>query len=108
MRVSMVSAVISIIMLSACDVLYVGSAATLVTTDKTITDHAISIASGKDCSSVRVERGQSFCKEDEVNPEPNVHCFQTLGGIDCYRDPVDPYDARKTKVGQNDHNTTGQ
>ena len=108
MRITNCLAAGVVVVLAACDALYVGSAATVVTTDKTITDHAISLISGKDCSTVRTEQGRSFCKEDEVNPEPNVYCFQTIGGIDCYREPVDPYDGRKEQVGRNLHNRTGQ
>ena len=99
--------VFCLFLLGACDLFYVGSTATVITTDKTITDHAVSFASGKDCSTIRLERGQSFCKEDEVNPEPTVHCFGTIGGVDCYKVANDPYGERQ-RVGRNDHNVIGR
>jgi hypothetical protein len=72
----------------ACDpgLMLGAGAATLVATDKTLGDHAISAATGRDCSTARASRGESFCK-----PAPHVmaaqHCYRTLGGISCYTQP---------------------
>lgn len=52
--------------------------------DKTISDHIQSYSSGKDCSTVRVEKGRTYCREDEPNPIPNVTCYRTLGDVMCY------------------------
>jgi len=35
-------------------------------TEKTIEDHVISLSSGKNCSSVRKEKGLTYCVEDEA------------------------------------------
>jgi len=72
------------------------------TTKKTFTDHLVSVSSGKNCSTVRVNRGQSYCEEDEINPRPKVFCYRTIGSVSCYDRP-DPY-GRQQVVGGNDHN----
>ena len=59
----------------------------LVTTGKAVEDHLFSAYSGKDCSAVRVNKGDTYCREDEPNPTPAVHCYQTLGDITCYDRP---------------------
>lgn len=75
----------------------------LVATDKTMEDHVISVASGKNCSSVRAGTGRSYCEEDELNPSPSVYCYRTLGNITCYDRP-DPHNGRQQRVGGNHHN----
>jgi len=79
--------------------------ASLMATDKTMLDNAISLLSGKDCSTVRKEAGRTYCVEDEPNPTPAVHCYKTLGDVTCY-DRSDPYGDGQQKVGINDHNTS--
>ena len=69
-------------------------------TEKTLSDHVISYASGKDCSSVRREMGLTYCKEDEKIPPMNVYCYHTLGEVNCYKKPI--YDGEQNRVGQND------
>jgi hypothetical protein len=92
--------------LGACDfapqatILDIGS---VVTTDKTLGDHLVSIGSGKDCSSVRTEKGQTYCKEDELHLAPAVYCYPSLGDITCFGQP-DPYDTGKLPVGADEHN----
>ena len=81
----------------------VADAAVVIGTDKTIADHIISVASGKDCSLVRVERGLRYCKEDEVVPHPNVYCYRELGGVSCYDKP-DHRRLDRGRLGNNDHN----
>lgn len=77
--------------------------AVIIGTDKTIADHAISVASGKDCSLVRVERGKTYCKEDEVFPRPEVYCYRELGAVTCYDKP-DQRRGDRGRLGDNDHN----
>ena len=81
----------------------VADAAVVVATDKTIADHVISVASGKDCSLVRKERGMTYCKEDEVVPHPNVYCYRELGGVSCYDGP-DQRRHDRGRLGNNEHN----
>jgi len=63
------------------------SSASVMATGKTLPDHVVSFQSGKDCSTVRVEQGRSYCKEDEANPMPVVYCYRTLGDVMCYSKP---------------------
>jgi hypothetical protein len=77
--------------------------ASVVGTDKTLVDHAISLYKKKNCSSVRKEQGLTYCVEDEPNPAPNVHCYPTLGAPDCFAAP-DPYLGQQ-KIGQNNRLT---
>lgn len=61
--------------------------ALVMTTDKTIADHAVSAASGKDCKTTRQEQGRTYCVEDEPNPAPTVACYNTIGDVTCYSQP---------------------
>lgn len=63
------------------------SAGVVMATDKTLSDHLMSYRTGKDCSTVRIEQGRTYCREDEPNPMSNVHCYQTLGDVTCYAAP---------------------
>lgn len=78
-------------------------ALTVVGTDKTITDHIISLTSGKNCSTVRREKGMHYCEEDEPKVEPAVYCYKTLASVSCYDRP-DPYKEGYRKMGDNEHN----
>ncbi len=76
---------------------------TVMGTDKTIVDHVVSASSGKNCSSVRLEKGEYYCEEDEPKVIQNMHCYKTLASVTCY-DREDPYKGRYQKIGENDHN----
>jgi hypothetical protein len=79
------------------------NSAMVVGTDKTVADHVISLASGKDCSTVRVEQGLEYCVEDEVVPKPDVYCYRELAGVTCYEKP-DMRRGDHGRLGNNDHN----
>ena len=74
------------------------STGVLMGTDKTLSDHWVSYNTGKDCSTVRVEQGRTYCREDEPNPIPVVHCYQTLGDVTCYSQP-DPSRQLDDRIG---------
>lgn len=74
-----------------------------VTTGKPFSDHLWSLYTGKDCSSIRVYNGQTYCQEDEIVPQPVLFCYRTLGTVTCYDRP-DPHKGRYQKVGDNDQN----
>lgn len=76
---------------------------TVMGTDKTIVDHVVSVSSGKNCSSVRLEKGDYYCEEDEPKIVQNIYCYRTLASVTCY-DRADPHSGRYQKIGQNDHN----
>ena len=75
----------------------------VVGTDKTLEDHVISYTSGKDCSSVRKEKGLTYCIEDEPKVTQNIYCYKTLANVTCYDRP-NPLGGRQKKIGDNDHN----
>ena len=104
-------AVIVLIQLGACSMFPPVAAlegASAVTTGKTMSDHAVSYASGMNCSTVRSNTGRTYCEENEPNPQAKVWCYRTLGKPVCYDRP-DPYQGNQRKMGENDHNLdTGQ
>ena len=62
--------------------------ASVVATDKTIGDHIISYSQGKNCSTVRKEKGLTYCEEDEIAEPEEVYCYRTLGNVTCYNRPA--------------------
>ncbi len=78
-----------------------------VTTGKPLSDHVVSYASGKNCSTVRTNTGRSYCEEEELNPSANVFCYRTLGRVSCY-DRANPYHGNQRQMGDNSHNTLKQ
>lgn len=97
-RMRILVTIVCLLALAACTEFSVFGTASVVTTDKTLTDHAVSYFSGKDCYTVRKETGRSYCKEDERNPAPTLHCYRNLGGVSCYDEP-NPYGDRRKEVG---------
>ncbi len=61
--------------------------ATVMATDKTIGDHVISFATGKNCSTIRKNLGKTYCEEDEVGHVDEVYCYRTIGDVTCYAQP---------------------
>ena len=73
------------------------SAVSFATTDKFLTDHAVSYATGEECSSLQFEQTGEYCRtadeiaalaaEDEARQQaanPEMYCYRTLGDITCY------------------------
>ena len=53
----------------------------------------------KDCSVLNLLDGDPYCRSTTVpNGRPPVHCFKTLGGVDCYAEP-DP--SKLAETGRN-------
>lgn len=63
--------------------------ASLVFTGRTPIDHVASLATGRDCSAVRLERYQPWCAPLPGPPEPQPFCTRTLGAVDCWTRPPD-------------------
>lgn len=61
-------------------------------------DALYSMASGKDCSIVRLDQGKSYCRPTEPPPEVGPYCTRSLGVVDCWRDPASLPD-RPAEVG---------
>src|SRR5919202_807417 len=54
---------------------------------RTVPDAVVSAATGRDCSAVRLDRGQSYCRPEEPPPTPPPYCTRSLGAVDCWRQP---------------------
>jgi hypothetical protein len=52
-----------------------------------IVDTLVSAASGRDCSIVYLDRGQSYCRAQEPPPLPPPYCTHSLGVVDCWANP---------------------
>ncbi len=75
----------------------------VVGTEKTLSDHVISLSSGKNCSYVRKEKGLTYCVEDEKLIKQNIYCYPTIGSPTCYDRP-NPHQGRQQRIDDNDHN----
>lgn len=53
-----------------------------------IGDIGVSALTGRDCSVVRLERGQTYCAPREGPPAPRPFCTRSLGAVDCWEDPA--------------------
>ena len=82
--------------------LVMAEGATVIGTEKTIGDHIVSWTSNKDCSTYRKNTGRTYCKEDDIQPKPRVHCYRTLASVTCYEKPEKS--GRRREVGDNSHN----
>lgn len=95
-----------LIVLSGCSSYVPGYAqvegAIVIGTEKTLSDHIVSFTSGKNCSTVRKEKGMTYCEEDELQVRQNIYCYKTLATVTCYDRP-DPNPGRQ-RVDLNDHN----
>ena len=81
-----------LLFLAACDPASLGATAaagvgSVVVIGRTPVDAAVSLASGRDCSVVRFDRGQSYCRPVEPPPAPPPYCTRSLGRVDCWREP---------------------
>ncbi len=52
-----------------------------------IADLGVSAVTGKDCSIVRLDRGQDYCAPREALPGPPAFCTRTLGTVQCWANP---------------------
>jgi hypothetical protein len=79
-------------LLAACDPASLGAAAaagvgSVVVIGRTPVDAVVSLASGRDCSVVRLDRGLGYCRPQEPPPAPPPYCTRSLGRVDCWREP---------------------
>lgn len=89
--------------LPGCESLMMVEGGSAVVTGERLSDHVISLGSGKTCSMKRKANGLTYCEEDEAEPVQNVHCYRTIGAVTCYdREPE--FADKQQKVGVNDHN----
>src|SRR4051794_8190336 len=69
---------------AALGIAHVGAVTTI---GRTLPDAIYSLASGRDCSVVRLDRGLSYCRVEELPPAPPPYCTRSLGRVDCWRSP---------------------
>ena len=50
-------------------------------------DAVWSLLRGRDCSVVRLDRGESYCRPEEPPPEAAPVCTRSLGVVDCWDQP---------------------
>lgn len=61
--------------------------ASVMTVQRSVPDVAVSAWTGRDCSVVRLERGEGYCREAEPPPPPPPFCTRSLGAVDCWSAP---------------------
>lgn len=90
---------------SACDPFAYAQidAVSVMGSDRTVIDHMVSLSSGKDCSTLRKERGLTYCAEDMPKVTQELYCYRDLGGVTCYDKP-NPYKGEQLRVDRNEHN----
>src|SRR5215210_7676918 len=81
-----------LLLLAACDPAGAGVATavglgSVAAIGRTPVDAVVSLAKGRDCSVVRLDRGQSYCRPEEAPPAPPPYCTRSLGSVDCWREP---------------------
>lgn len=73
--------------------LLAADAASVVVFGRGLGDIGYSALSGRDCSVVRLERGQTYCVP-KAGPVREAFCTRTLATVDCWADPAIPAVAR--------------
>ncbi|WP_376956741.1 hypothetical protein ABNQ39_08240 [Azospirillum sp. A26] len=63
---------------------------TLNATKKTIGDHIVSAATGRDCSILSFEKTGDYCPDKVEIDRSRVYCYRTLADVECHHIP-DPY-----------------
>jgi hypothetical protein len=58
---------------------------------RTVFDAMWSTVTGRDCSIVRLDRNQSYCKPIEPPPEPPPYCTRSLAKVDCWQPAALPH-----------------
>jgi hypothetical protein len=62
-------------------------AAAVAVLGRDVVDIAVSAGTGRDCSVVRLDRGQSYCRPIEAAPPRPTFCTRSLGVVDCWANP---------------------
>lgn len=54
---------------------------------RSVVDMGVSAATGRDCSIVRLDRGQTYCAPRDPSQRQQPYCTRSLGTVDCWADP---------------------
>jgi hypothetical protein len=52
-----------------------------------IADIGVSAVTGRDCSTVRLDKGLPYCAPRDAGPVVMPYCTRTLGTVMCWKDP---------------------
>lgn len=84
------SLLVSLLGLAACDpasmVMTGASIVSVIQSEKTMGDNALSWALDKDCSLLQIARGEDYC-QSRTPLLAEQYCYRNLGGITCYSKP---------------------
>ena len=59
----------------------------IVVLGRSLGDVGVSAVTGRDCSVVRLDRGQTYCTPRNQPPPPEPFCTRSLGTVDCWANP---------------------
>jgi hypothetical protein len=65
-----------------------GTVGTVTAIQRTPWDAVYSLVTGRDCSMVRLDRGETYCRPVEPLPGPPAFCTRTLAAVNCWQDPA--------------------
>ncbi|MDQ2104652.1 hypothetical protein [Azospirillum isscasi] len=64
--------------------------ASVTSTKKTLGDHLVSAATGRDCSAIVFSETGQYCPEKQYVDRSRLYCYRTLADVDCHHIP-DPF-----------------
>ena len=78
------------------------SAVSLAQSGKTLTDHAMSMATDQDCSLMHSLEGEPWCVpasgiDPSAPPQPLVYCYRSIAEVNCYRQ-LNRHDTRTRRM----------
>lgn len=65
----------------------VGLGADIAIFHRSLPDTLFSAITGRDCSVVRLDRGESYCRPVDPPVPPTPYCTRSLAGVDCWASP---------------------
>ena len=92
------AAALALLSLTGCNVpwtepagaLLAANAAAIPVIHRDLFDAVWSTLTGRDCSVVRLDRNETYCRPIEPPPPPPPYCTRSLGVVDCWAPPIQP------------------
>lgn len=81
---------LALLLLGGCEAtgLYAAAeAGSVIVLGRGVGDVAVSAITGRNCSIVRLDKGQTYCEARNPQPPPQPFCTRTLGTVNCWSDP---------------------